>query len=695
MAFFWCALIVAAPPDGFPYISCGTFEYSGAVHNFRVQNAGIIDIARQQLPSGEYGYAITGNTALTIGDNQAAAAIESPPLLLLRDARNRALIGGFDCLKEFGTVADRALTQSSAKIIADNRRRHYEVAMDTTAYYPSRPGFTVKYTAVTSKTLGSCLLVTAVSDFFVCAIPGEKKPLTGIYKQVMLCDPGMYNLYFRCSGYEARMGDEQVNVKDNFWLGDSKTGEPVDLTDVRSELDRELASIYMPDKGKLETDSTPPPWAVHALSVKRYLDVTCGAVVEGQPNIAVIMAVGGFLLIDSAVSTGSELLASGIKKLTGRDIYVYPGATNYLGQGIGWGGATVYETVTGNKADTAGWKSIGGDLADIAAMFLSPGAAAKGFKAAGKGLRWGVKLVDARKYDKIIRIGKYAMSFATAEKLGKAFNLKSGIQKIMKGWNAWWGTGGAAPGNSGGYGGSDAFRSGVPGGLLFAMDDDELKITTAVWQASRRQVLFNGKLAYTPLVSPEEMAIILRFVAARDGFGFSLAAKIKGQIGKDQPFYRTMSVCDHYLGNIVFGRLDRLPDGCKPAPDYVPAPLPDEDPGAVCAIFRFRYHFETEGNNYQCRGISLTAAAIPYVREETGKPGKYEYTAATTEYDRELLAAYQHNAAQFDAKYYLQQPVVTKVTALGEAAMIALKLKQNGVDIDKLAATITAAATPA
>ncbi|MDD3119340.1 MAG: hypothetical protein PHQ27_09190, partial [Victivallales bacterium] len=50
---------------------------------------------------------------------------------------------------------------------------------------------------------------------------------------------------------------------------------------------------------------------------------------------------------------------------------------------------------------------------------------------------------------------------------------------------------------------------------------------------------------------------------------------------------------------------------------------------------------------------------------------------------------------QFDAKYYLQQPVVTKVTALGEAAMIALKLKQNGVDIDKLAATLTAAATPA
>ena len=647
-----------------------------------MQNAGIVDMTRQQLPSGDYGYSFTTTTSMMAGDNQANAEINSAPMLLMRDAENRVITGGYDCLKEVGEVGNMALSLSNAKIIPDNKWRHYELPMKPTSFYPAMPGFNIKYTTVTSRAFGQCLLVTAVSDFFVCSVPGEKQPLTGIYKIVMLSDPSQRNMYYRCSGYEARMGQEQVNVKDNFWLANPETGEPRDISDIRSVIDREVSSIYMPDKGVLQSNTTVPPWAVHALSVKRYMDVTCGAVIEGRPNCPAFVAVAGFLLVDSVVSTASELLAAGVKKATGKDIPVYQGIPNYVGQGIGWGGAKVYETATGNKADTEKWKSVGGDVVDFASTFLPSGVASKGLKLLGKGAK--VAVADGKILNQAIRIGKYAIPFATAEKLGKLFDWKTRLQKVQKlaEW-LWSPTGpGSVPGSGGGPGGGS-----IPGGITFEGSLGGFSPKSVKYQAKDNTFVINSNIAYASPLPAAEMAAMLRHVAAEDGFSMSLAGAVKGAVNKENRFYPMLADCDRYLGNIIFGRLKQLPEGCVAHPDYKPHRAPAGTPGCVCAVFNFRYRFSMERNVITRRNLQLEVSLIPYSREKAEKEGVYEY-AEPKENDMKALEAYEKNVESFQPAFYLKQPAVMKVTTIGEAAVFALWLKQHGIVLEALAEAV-------
>ncbi len=680
--FFICVSLPASvEPEVFSYISCATFEYSGQ-NNFRFQNAGVVDVSRQRLPDGDYGYSISSNTDMMAGENQANAEIASPPLLLMRDAGNRTITGGFDCLKEIGEIGNRALSLSQAKVITDNKWRHYDLPMNPTVFYPANPGFTVKYEAVNSRKFGHCLLITAVSDFFVCSVPGEKQPLTGIYKVVMLSDPSLRNMYYRCSGYEARMGTEQVNIKDNFWLSDPETGEPADITDIRPQIDREVSSIFMPDKGVLRSDCTAPGWALHAVAVKRFMDVSCGAVIEGQPNFAILVAVAGVLLVDSVVSTASELLAIGVKKATGKDIPVYQGIPNFVGSKIGEGGAMVYEKVTGNKADKETWKSVGGDLADIAAIFLSPAKAAKGLKMVGKGLKFGVKAIDARKYDMAIRIGKYALSLETAQKIGKLFDIKTGVQKIKKLTDWMWGpSGGSGPGGVPGGG------PGVPGGVMFEGDVVGLKLKDVKYQAADNSFVINGNVKYASPLPAEDMAAVLRQVETEGGLGLSLAGMMRGGINKENRLYHLLSICDIYLGNVIFGRLDQLPAGCVADPEYKASLPPENNPGAVCAVFNFRCKLNLDRDVLKRRNVILEVSLVPYSREKAEKDGVYEY-AEPKEKDMKALGAYEKNVGKFRPEFYLKQPVIVKTIAVGEAAVFAMWMRAQGVELGKLAEEI-------
>ncbi|OGV34205.1 MAG: hypothetical protein A2020_04270 [Lentisphaerae bacterium GWF2_45_14] len=675
-----------ADPEVFSYISCGTFEYNGKA-NFRVQNAGIIDVMRQKVADDDFSYTFMTRTKMMLGDNQKNAEIESPPFIVARDKANSRLTGGLDCLKDFGDVGNEALALTGSRVITDNKWRHYDLPMGTTKFYPTTPGINVKYRYIESKTLGPCVLTTASTDFFVCEIPDEKRFLSGMFKVVMLSDPTMRKMYYRCSGYEARSGDEQVNAKDNFWLSSSQTGGPVNISDIRSELDAELASIYMPDKGILKTDTTVPPWAVHALSVKRYMDTVTGAVIEGQPNFAIMATIAGVLLVDSAVSLGSEVLAWGVKKAFNKDIPVYQGIPNYIGQGIGWGSSKIYEKATGNKADTAKWKKIGGDISDIASMFISPRIMNKGIQVIGKSVKFIDSTVDA------LRIGKHALSIKVVDMIGKFFNWKTGIQKILDyapSVTGLWGGGSGgttpgAPGSSGGQGGSSGGARGPPGGITFEGDAGNLDVKTVSFFPTENKFMINGGISYKNPLRPSSMAAVMKHVADDETFGVSLAGRIAGE-SSDAEIRRVLELCDRFLGNVIFGRPEKVPEGCKIDPAVRLESVSDDKLGTICVHFSFKCILKVDGSELKRDSASIGIELLPNDPAKA-KSGTYEY-ADKSVMDKTALNVYEKNKTDFNQNYYMSLPAVENVVDYAEAVAFARSLRRSGVDLKRLSSEI-------
>ncbi len=335
--------------DIFTYVAAGTCEYNGKT-TFRVQNAGMMTLTRQKTATG-YAYTFLTDTRISVGDKQGDAESKSPPIVVLTDPDNRKLTGGYDCLKNFGLVGNTALSMAGKRDYNSTDWTRVSLNMDTTPFYPAKPVFKISYAKVNNPQLGQCLISTAVSDLFICKVPDEKQAMVGKFRIVLVTDPEQHNLYYRCSGFEASLGSEKINAKDNFWIVSPDSGRPVDLSDAMAAIEKMMPAGGAPDQAVTASTGTVPAWVIHALAVKKYMDVTSGAVLEGQPNIAPLIAIGGLLLVDSAVSAGSELLSWAVKKAFDKDIATYKGIPNYLGQAGGWGAAAVYEKATGNKTD--------------------------------------------------------------------------------------------------------------------------------------------------------------------------------------------------------------------------------------------------------------------------------------------------------------------------------------------------------
>lgn len=697
-AMFPEALAKDGDPEVFSYISCGTCEYNGKT-NFRVQNAGQIDVMRQKVAGDDFAYTFMTRTRMMVGDNQQNADVESPPFVVARDKANSRLTGGLDCLQDFGTVGNEALSLTKSRVITDNKWRHYDLPMGTTQFYPSQPGVNVKYQYIESKTLGPCILTTAATDFFVCQVPEEKTYVSGLFKVVMVSDPTMRNMYYRCSGFEARSGTEQINAKDNFWMASNATGEPVDISDIRKLLDAELASIYMPDKGILKTDALLPRWAVHALSVKRYMDTVTGAVIEGQPNFAIMATIAAVLLVDSAVSLGSEVLAWGVKKTTGKDIPTYPGIPNLIGQGIGWGGSKIYEKTTGEKADTEKWKKVGGDVTDILSMFIPSGALKKGVQIVGKG----VKIVDSA--TDAFRIGKKALSHKVVETIGKFFNWKTGIQKIMdygpKVLDLWsgggkgnsTGTGGSSgggqtpsgPGGSGGQVGGGTGSTGPPGGITFEGEAGTLKVSNVKFVPESNKFVINDNISYNNPLTAEEMAAVMRHVAKDEKFGVSLGGRIDGE-SNDPVIRKLFETCDRFLGNVIFGRTDKIPEGCQADPKANLATVSADKRGTICVHFIFDVPVALAGKQLARGASSIKIEFLPNDPEKA-KSGVYAH-ADKAVMDKAALEVYEKNKASFNEVYYISQPAVAKVADYAEAVAFARLLRKNGIDLNSTASKL-------
>ena len=674
--------------DIFTYIAAGTCEYNGPT-TFRVQNAGMMTLTRQKTDTG-YAYTFLTDTRIAVGDKQGAAESKSPPVVVLTDSSNRRLTGGYDCLKNFGLVGNTALSMAGKRDYDAKDWTRVTLNMDTTPFYPSKPVFKISYAKINSQQLGQCLISSAVSDIFVCKVPDEKQLMTGRFRIVLVTDTEQHNLYYRCSGFEASFGSEKINAKDNFWLVSPDSGKPVDMSDILAEIEKITPPVGAPDGTVTASTGTVPPWVVHALAVKKYMDVTSGAVLEGQPNIAPLIAIGGFLLVDSVVSLGSELLTYTVKKAFNKDIPTYKGVPNYIGQAGGWGAAAVYEKATGNKTDREKWKTVGGDIADIAAIFL-PGSAKAFGLTLDKGAKWGIRIIDAAKESKVLQIGKYGITWAASEAIGKLFDAKTVIGKAI---DYLWPEGQKPkpfqPGGPGvsytGTGGGQS-SGGVSGGLTFSLAGLAPVIRSAVYDYQNNQFIINGSSHYQLPLPPSETAAIFDAVKANQGFGYSQAAPVNWHYPANDSIGRNLKQCDWYLGSLAVGMTENVPDGCVPDPDYKPVRT-TADSLPFCFQADFNYQFGTDADRLYCKKSNVSIAMVPVLMDKArqGIWERDEAVAASGKVPECLEKNARHLVSRWN--YYAATPVVSAVIKYGETAVFAEILQQQGVKLSSLAAEI-------
>lgn len=665
----------------FSYIACGTFEYNGE-KNFQMQNAGIINILKKNTDNGNFSYTFFSNTNITVGDQQAAAEAKSPPLVVLRDPENKRLTGGLKCLKNFGLVGNTALAQVKHPIIADGRIRRFKLSMNTTVYYPAQPTYNISYKKLNSKTLGKCILVTATSDFFTCSVPDSNRYMSGVFSVVMICDPTLETMYYRASGFEARLGSEQINIKDNYWI--TLDGEaPARIDDIRPQLNQALASIYLPGKVKSVSNTTVPPWSVHALAVRKYMNVTAGAVIEGKPNFVVIGTVASVLLLDSGVSLASEILTFTVKKTLGKNIPVYKGIPYYIGQAGGWGAASIFSKITGKKANVTKWRNIGGNISDIAFLFVNPDKLGVHITGKiGKISKWGFKFI--KDSPKTLKFGKFALSWETANIISMGFKSTTIFSKINNVYSSWFGKGNIS-GNYQAASQSSLINSKYgphpPGGLTFEGNLAPLKITSAKYNPTTNSIILNNKIIYHVPISREELRSIATAITRDSRFGFSLSGKINGGYDKPGGIYENMKNCDLFIGNIIYGRADRFPHGCNIVDNYTLVKTPNLPDEKFCVNFNFIYKFQQNNNQLFCKSTEMQINMIPAI-ENKKSPGTWLFSS----HHATVPDAFRQNASHLIDKLddYTSNQIIKHVFNYGEVAAVLRTIKAKSINLSKL-----------
>ena len=150
-----------------------------------------------------------------------------------------------------------------------------------------------------------------------------------------------------------------------------------------------------------------------------------------------------------------------------------------------------------------------------------------------------------------------------------------------------------------------------------------------------------------------------------------------------------LRLCDEYLGNLVYGRLDRLPPGLSPDPEYRPHRDNSPEGKSVCANFNFRYNFDLERNRLLRRNCNVEINMIP-VDPEKAKEQVWVFSGKLADKIK-VPVAYQKNANHVAAKmpYYSSLPLLRRVMALGEAVAFARTLRYYHMDLTKLAAELS------
>ena len=189
-----------------------------------------------------------------------------------------------------------------------------------------------------------------------------------------------------------------------------------------------------------------------------------------------------------------------------------------------------------------------------------------------------------------------------------------------------------------------------------------------------------------------DMKEIIRAIDQDEQLGVSLAGEyiVYGKLNPEGELAMTLCLADKLLGSIVFGESSgaefenyRLAEGFEPL-------RPARQQSGVCVYFQFDgYRFGREHGDYRLEASNLDVMLIPVENGARAADGGALPDFAAIRRGA-VPAAYQHNADHLRAhiSYYMRERMLRQVRAYGEVAAFARLLKQRGISLRILAASM-------
>ena len=233
----------------------------------------------------------------------------------------------------------------------------------------------------------------------------------------------------------------------------------------------------------------------------------------------------------------------------------------------------------------------------------------------------------------------------------------------------------------------------IPGGLVLEGNARGLEwVRAARYEPASNAFVLNDRVTYYSPISPLGAAILVRAIAQDDRIGVSLtedAYIAYGKLHNRSEAAADLRLADGFLGDLVLPPRDWT-IGYRLAQGFVPR----EDIGRVnvTAFFRFRdFQFATKETQLEFERASLDVRVVPVLQQQAADGGYLpDLKAISRGYGFE---AYTTNAEHVGANisYYLQEQIVARALAYGEAAAFFRGLKASGIDLRVLGRSIEAA----
>jgi len=233
----------------------------------------------------------------------------------------------------------------------------------------------------------------------------------------------------------------------------------------------------------------------------------------------------------------------------------------------------------------------------------------------------------------------------------------------------------------------------IPGGLVLEGKALGIEgIRTARYEPASNAFVLNDQLIYRLPISAHGAATLIRALAHDDRVGVSLtedAYIAYGKLRSGSNVAADLRLSDGFLGDLILPPRDWT-IGYKLASSFVPR----EDIGNanVTVFFRLRdFAFAAKDTRLELERASLDVRIVPVLQQQASDGGylpDYKAIELGAGFD-----AYAANAEHVGANigYYLQEPIVARALAHGEATAFFRELKASGIDLRSLVRRIETA----
>lgn len=234
----------------------------------------------------------------------------------------------------------------------------------------------------------------------------------------------------------------------------------------------------------------------------------------------------------------------------------------------------------------------------------------------------------------------------------------------------------------------------VPGGVTMEGVGRGLRgVRDVQFQRSDNSFLINEKRTYEIPVTRREMKDILLAIDENEKMGVSLAGEqiVYGALDKQHRIARTVRLVDQFLGHIAFAVQgnEQFAD-YKLANGYVPKVYDGPQESGMCVFFRFGdYDFKKTRKTYELASCDVAITLVPTETEKRADDGGAlpDYEAIKNGY---MPIEWEMNVKHISdhMAYYMQERMMRMVNCYGEAAAFSRALKENGIDLKQLAASM-------